>query len=112
VGVLFHDKRTEKLSVFPIFSQSPFPTMSSASVDLRRLVKNHPILSASGTAAVVIGALATRYHDRALFHPARPDIARYPGWPLLGNLPLLIQYKDKIYDFFTEGFAEVRSPTM
>jgi len=86
--------------------------MSTTSIDLRRLVKDHPILSASGAAAAVIGALAAKYNDRAVFHPARADIARHPGWPLIGNLPMLLQYKDKIYDFFAEGFDETHSPTM
>ncbi|CAO3678528.1 unnamed protein product [Umbelopsis ramanniana] len=86
--------------------------MSTTSIDLRRLVKDHPILSASGAAAAVIGALAAKYNDRAVFHPARADIARHPGWPLIGNLPMLLQYKDKIYDFFAEGFDETHSATI
>lgn len=84
--------------------------MSAATVDLRRVVKHHPILSASGAAVLAVSALAATYSDRAVFHPSRKDIPRYPGWPLIGNLPTLLQYKDKIYDCLLEGFELVGSP--
>ncbi|KAG2186344.1 hypothetical protein INT43_002782 [Umbelopsis isabellina] len=85
--------------------------MSSPATDLRRLVKNHPFLSASSAAALTLGALMAAYPDRAAFHPSRKEIPRYPGWPLLGSLPLLLQYRDKIYDALQEGFERVGSPT-
>jgi hypothetical protein len=98
------------LGYFPILFPTGLPKMSAATVDIRRVVKNHPILSASGAAVLAVSALAATYSDRAVFHPSRKDIPRYPGWPLIGNLPTLLQYKDKIYDCLLEGFELVGSP--
>lgn len=115
-GVLIHVKSKDFFTDFSHFFQflylSPKTKMSGTIIDLRRVVKNHPILSASSAAALAITTLAAMYPDRAVFHPLRKDITRPPGWPLVGDLPYLIQYKDKIYDFFVEGFEQGGAATM
>ncbi|KAG1056053.1 hypothetical protein G6F43_002031 [Rhizopus delemar] len=62
------------------------------------------------TAALTL--LACIYHDRAIFDSKRPDIKTQPGWPLVGNLPVLLQYLMHIHEFLLEGFTRLDSLTL
>ncbi|PHZ07841.1 cytochrome P450 [Rhizopus microsporus ATCC 52813] len=59
-----------------------------------------------------VSLLACIYHDRAVFDPKRPDIKTQPGWPLVGNLPILLQYLMYIHDFLLEGFTRLDDMTL
>lgn len=59
-----------------------------------------------------VSLLACIYHDRAVFDPKRPDIKTQPGWPLVGNLPILLQYLMQIHDFLLEGFTRLDDMTL
>ncbi|CDS12727.1 hypothetical protein LRAMOSA04912 [Lichtheimia ramosa] len=58
-----------------------------------------------GAALAALGTLAAIYHDRAVFDARRQDIVTQPGWPLVGNLPIILQWKDYIHDFLVEAFT-------
>jgi hypothetical protein len=65
-----------------------------------------------GKAAIAtIAGLAAYYNDRAIFDENR-DMPTYPGQPLVGNLPMLIKYKDKIHDLFLETYHKHNTLTM
>lgn len=61
---------------------------------------------------VTVAGLAAYYNDRAVFDERRPNITTEPGSPLVGNLPMLIQYKDRIHDMFLELYHKYNSLTM
>lgn len=65
-----------------------------------------------GAAAAGIALLAAIYHDRAVFDENREGIKTQPGWPLVGNLPLLLQYREKMHDFLLEGFTRLDELTL
>lgn len=66
-----------------------------------------------GTGAVAtLSLLACIYNDRAVFDGKRPDIKTQPGWPLVGNLPLLLEYLTRIHDFLQEGFHRLEDLTL
>ncbi|KAI8366734.1 cytochrome P450 [Radiomyces spectabilis] len=67
---------------------------------------------AAGAAMASISVLAAVYNDRAVFDEHRKDIKTQAGWPLVGSLPLLIQYKDEIHDFLLEGFTRLDELTL
>ncbi|CAO3609763.1 unnamed protein product [Mucor hiemalis] len=74
---------------------------------------SNPIYQYIGGAALAgIGVLSAIYHDRAVFDSNREGIKTQKGWPLVGNLPVLIQYKDKIHDFLMEGFTQLDELTL
>jgi hypothetical protein len=58
-----------------------------------------------GVSAAVIGALAIKYNDRAVFDEYRENVAHQRGLPLVGSLPYFIINADKIHDFFLKGFV-------
>jgi hypothetical protein len=66
----------------------------------------------SGAALAGVGLLSAIYNDRAVFDPKRPGIKTQSGWPLVGNLPLLVQNKDKMHDFLLAGFNELDDMTL
>lgn len=72
--------------------------------------------SATSYAGVValaaLGTLAAIYHDRAVFDARRQDIVTQPGWPLVGNLPIILQWKDMIHEFLVEAFTFLNEPNM
>lgn len=65
-----------------------------------------------GAAVATLTLLGAIYHDRAVFDERRKDIKTQPGWPLIGSLPFLIQYKHRIHDFLLEGFNQLDGLTM
>ncbi|KAI8980884.1 cytochrome P450 [Pilobolus umbonatus] len=73
---------------------------------------NSAFTYASGAALASLAALSLVYHDRALFDSPRKDIKTQAGWPIVGNLPLLIQYKDVFHDFLVAGFAQMDGMTL
>lgn len=74
---------------------------------------SNPLLSYIGGAAVAgISVLSAIYNDRAVFDPKREGIKTQSGWPLVGNLPVLIQYKEKMHDFLLEGFTQLDEMTL
>jgi hypothetical protein len=75
--------------------------------------QSNPIFQYVGGAALAgITVLSAIYHDRAVFDSHREGIKTQKGWPLVGNLPLLIQYKDKMHDFLMEGFTQLDELTL
>ncbi|KAI9009909.1 cytochrome P450 [Phycomyces nitens] len=56
--------------------------------------------------AVVLGLLALKYPDRAIFSEHRKGIHHSRGWPLLGATPSFIWNKDKIHDYFLNQFEK------
>lgn len=73
----------------------------------------NPITRYIGGAALAgVTALAIIYHDRAVFDERREDIKTQPGWPLVGNLPILLQWKDRIHEFLLEGFTSLDETTL
>lgn len=67
---------------------------------------------AGGVALAVLGTLAAIYHDRAVFDARRKDIVTQPGWPLVGNLPIILQWQDMIHDFLVEAFTFLNEPNV
>lgn len=65
-----------------------------------------------GAALAALGTLAAIYHDRAVFDARRQDIVTQPGWPLVGNLPIILQWKDYIHDFLVEAFTFLNESNM
>ncbi|CAO3627832.1 unnamed protein product [Mucor hiemalis] len=66
-----------------------------------------------GTGAVAtLSLLACIYNDRAIFDPKRPDIKTQAGWPLVGNLPILMEYLMRIHEFLQEGFTRLDDLTL
>ncbi|KAI8047135.1 cytochrome P450 [Gilbertella persicaria] len=65
-----------------------------------------------GATTAGIAILALVYNDRAVFDSAREGIKTQPGWPLIGNLSLLIQHKNKIHDFLLAGFNQLDELTI
>ncbi|ORZ18085.1 cytochrome P450 [Absidia repens] len=57
-------------------------------------------------------ALVAYYNDRAIFDENRVGMVNYRGLPLVGNLPLLIQNKDKIYDMLLETYHQHKALTI
>lgn len=66
-----------------------------------------------GTGAVAtISLLACIYNDRALFDSKRPGIKTQAGWPLVGNLPIIVEYLMRFHDFLLEGFTRLDELTL
>lgn len=65
-----------------------------------------------GTALAGLTILSAIYNDRAVFDPVREGVKTQSGWPLVGNLPVLIQYKDQIHDFLLESFTRLDELTL
>lgn len=65
-----------------------------------------------GAAVGGLFVLSLIYNDRAVFDEKRKDIKTQGGWPLVGNLPLLIQWKDRMHDFLLNGFNELNEQTL
>ncbi|GAA5813761.1 hypothetical protein MFLAVUS_007248 [Mucor flavus] len=66
-----------------------------------------------GTGAVAtISLLACIYNDRAVFDSKRPDIKTQAGWPLVGNLPLVLEFLTRFHDFLQEGFTRLDDLTL
>lgn len=74
---------------------------------------HNPLYQYIGGAALAgVALLSTIYHDRAVFDERREGIKTQSGWPLVGNLPVLIQYKEKIHDFLLGGFNQLDEMTL
>ncbi|CAO3598708.1 unnamed protein product [Absidia cylindrospora] len=63
-------------------------------------------------AFATVTALAAYYNDRAIFDENREGMINYRGLPLVGNLPLLIQNKDKIHDMLLETYHQHKALTI
>jgi hypothetical protein len=73
---------------------------------------NHLYQYIGGAAVAGVALLSTIYHDRAVFDERRKGIKTQSGWPLVGNLPILIQYKEQIHDFLLGGFTQLDEMTL
>lgn len=77
------------------------------------MTTSNPIFQYMGGAALAgVAVLGAIYNDRAVFDERRKGIKTQSGWPLVGNLPLLIQYKDQMHDFLLAGFNELDEMTL
>lgn len=66
-----------------------------------------------GTGAVAtLSLLACIYNDRAIFDSNRPGIKTQTGWPLVGNLPILMEHLMRIHDFLQECFTRLDDLTL
>jgi fatty acid omega-hydroxylase len=65
-----------------------------------------------------LGALATTsvlaliYNDRAIFDSPREGIKTQAGWPLVGNLPIIVEFRERFHEFLMEGFARLDDLTL
>ncbi|GAN06283.1 cytochrome P450 704C1-like isoform X1 [Mucor ambiguus] len=59
-----------------------------------------------------VSLLACIYNDRAVFDERRAGIKTQAGWPLVGNLPILMEYLMRIHDFLLEGFTRLDDLTL
>ena len=57
-----------------------------------------------GASAAILGLLALKYPDRAIFDEHREGIVTQPGYPLVGGLPAIVINKEKMHDLFMTGF--------
>ena len=57
-----------------------------------------------GASAAILGLLAWKYPDRAVFDEHREGIVCQPGYPLVGGLPTIVRNKEKMHDLFMTGF--------
>jgi hypothetical protein len=74
---------------------------------------SNPIYSYVGGAALAgITTLAAIYNDRAVFDPVREGITTQPGWPLVGNLPILAQNKEQMHNFLLDSFTSLGELTL
>ncbi|KAI9251883.1 cytochrome P450 [Phascolomyces articulosus] len=72
-----------------------------------------PISTAvTATALTVLGFLALKYNDRAIFAKRRDDVPFIKGLPLIGNLIHQIATIDVIYDDLVECFEKLDTLTM
>lgn len=65
-----------------------------------------------GATVATVTLLGLIYNDRAVFDERREGIKTQAGWPLIGSLPLLIQYKHQMHDFLLEGFNQLNELTL
>lgn len=75
------------------------------------ILTDNPFVQAVGISAAIIGALALKYPDRAIFDEHRPGIAFKPGHPLVGTLPSLMLNSSKIHDILLRTFTDTRKLT-
>lgn len=79
------------------------------------IVKRLPAAQAvTLSGAVLLGLLALKYNDRAIFSEKPDDrIPRTPGTqPLVGDLFTMIAAKNRMYDYLTECFENLNTLTM
>ncbi|KAG2235764.1 hypothetical protein INT48_000990 [Thamnidium elegans] len=72
---------------------------------------DNPFVRAVGVSVAVVGALAVKYPDRAIFDEHRPGIAYRPGYPLVGMLPSLMANSPKMHDMLLRGFTDSKTLT-
>ncbi|KAG0749659.1 hypothetical protein G6F16_003497 [Rhizopus arrhizus] len=66
---------------------------------------------ALGLSTALLTALAIKYPDRAIFDEHREGIAYKKGWPLVGQLPVIISNAELMHEFFMNGFNDLDSLT-
>lgn len=59
-----------------------------------------------------IAALGLVYRDRAVGDEVRPDIPQEPGWPILGNIPIILKWVPYFHDFGVEVFTRMDALTV
>ncbi|ORZ03289.1 cytochrome P450 [Syncephalastrum racemosum] len=59
-----------------------------------------------------MAALGLVYRDRAVGDEVRPDIAQEPGWPILGNIPIILKWVPYFHDFGVEVFTRMDALTV
>lgn len=78
--------------------------------------QNNPTLriaaATSGAAAAILGALALKYNDRAVFRERPKGVTFVPGHPLIGTLWMQLSNKHRIYDALLENFEKYDAVTM
>lgn len=63
-------------------------------------------------AVATLSTLALIYNDRAVFSDKRADLKTQAGWPIVGNLPLLLEFLMRIHEFIQEGFTRLDCMTL
>lgn len=63
-------------------------------------------------ALATFSILACIYHDRAIFDEKRSDIKTQAGWPLVGNLPIVLEYLTRFHEFLLEAFTRLDDTTL
>ncbi|KAI8139811.1 cytochrome P450 [Fennellomyces sp. T-0311] len=66
---------------------------------------------ATGTAAGILGLLALKYNDRAIFAERRTDIPFMAGEPLIGTLGFQLRNKSRLYDYMMDTFERMDTLT-
>ncbi|KAJ8654100.1 hypothetical protein O0I10_010175 [Lichtheimia ornata] len=66
----------------------------------------------SGAAAAILGALALKYNDRAVFRERPKGVTFVPGHPLIGTLWMQLSNKHRIYDALLENFEKYDAVTI
>ncbi|GAA5809153.1 hypothetical protein MFLAVUS_002558 [Mucor flavus] len=72
---------------------------------------DNPFVRVVGVSVAVIGALAVKYPDRAVFDEHRPGIPYRSGYPLVGMLPSLMINSSKMHDVLLRGFTDSKALT-
>ncbi|KAI8065270.1 cytochrome P450 [Gongronella butleri] len=67
---------------------------------------------AAGAAAATVLGLTAKYHNRAIFQEHNKNTAYIDGYPLIGNLPYVIKFKDHIHDLMVNAFRMADSLTV
>ncbi|ORZ17105.1 cytochrome P450 [Absidia repens] len=75
----------------------------------------HPYLQTAGLVAggttLLLAALAVKYPDRPAFTESRDDIPSSGGYPLIGIAPGIIRNKERLHEYFLEGFEKLNTLT-
>ena len=90
--------------------------MSFATDSIKRLFENPATPQqyaavATGALATALAVLAIMYPDKAVFDNDDRDLPRRKGYPLLGNLPYIVQNIDHIHDFMVQNFETIGRTT-
>jgi hypothetical protein len=105
----FHIKKLVKIPTFLSVVFFPSPFMSFTADTIKRLFEQpltaqQYVAITSGTIATGLAILAILYPDRAAFDNDDRIFARRKGYPILGNLPHLLQNVDHVHDFMLLNF--------
>lgn len=111
-------------TIFPSFSNPLFPkdivgvpitiTMATSILasSFDQLKGFNPLQHLGKSALAGLVGLGIVYHDRAAFDEKRPDIAQEPGWPILGNIPIILKWVPYFHDFGVEAFTRMDQLTV
>lgn len=72
----------------------------------------NPLQHLGKSALAGLVGLGIVYNDRAAFDEKRPDIAQEPGWPILGNIPIILKWVPYFHEFGVEAFTRMDQLTV